>query len=86
MSSSTTRPFGRLRRIAATSPARGTYRRLTAPVRAVAFWTAVVLPSLYLVALASGVDGGELVSLAVLAVVNAVALFLGRGHNAADRA
>lgn len=85
MSSSTTDPFARLRRIADALPAGGGYRLLTVPVRAAAFWTAVLLPSLYLVALAAGIDGGELVSLSLLAVVNGVALLLGHGHNRSER-
>ena len=55
-------------------------RRLRATVAAAAFWTAVVLPFLYVPLLVGGLAPGEGVALAALAALNVAALYAGHGH------
>jgi hypothetical protein len=53
---------------------------VVAPLRALSFWTAVLLPLAYLPLLADGLAGGEASVLFALVAVNAVALLLGHEH------
>jgi hypothetical protein len=53
---------------------------LQVPVRALAFWSAVVLPFGPLYLLIDGLTGSELLPLLALLVLNAVALVLGHDH------
>lgn len=50
------------------------------PLRALSFWTAVLLPLAYLPLVANGLGPGETTVLLVLVVANAAALVLGHGH------
>lgn len=50
------------------------------PLEATAFWTAVVLPFLYLPLLAGGFTGNDPYAFAALLVVNLVALLGGHGY------
>jgi hypothetical protein len=50
------------------------------PLRALSFWTAVLLPLAYLPLVADGLGAGEPTVLLALVVVNAAALVLGHGH------
>lgn len=51
------------------------------PVRAIAFWTAIVLPFLYVPLLVSGLDSPPLrTAFVVLLVANGVALFVGHPY------
>jgi hypothetical protein len=55
--------------------------RSTDPVRALAFWSAVVLPFLHVPLLASGLTStGELHAFVTLLALNAVALYAGHPH------
>ena len=56
-------------------------RSLAAPVRAVAFWTAVVAPAAYPALLLIGLDGRTLLLLLTgVFFVNVLGLIVGRGH------
>lgn len=62
----------------------GNWRRrwFTTPIRVVSFWTAVVLPLLYIPLIAAGLDSSsEITGLAVLLVLNLIALLLGHDYN-----
>ena len=50
------------------------------PLRALSFWTAVLLPLAYLPLVANGLGNGEMSVLASLVAVNAAALVIGHGH------
>lgn len=50
------------------------------PLRALSFWTAVLLPLAYLPLVANGLGNGETSVLFALVVVNAAALVVGHGH------
>jgi hypothetical protein len=52
-----------------------------APLRAVAFWTAALLPFAYLPLLATGTATARPAAFAALLAVNAVAFVVGHGHN-----
>lgn len=53
-----------------------------APVRAIAFWMAVVLPVVYLPLLATGLEPvGTALTFATLVAVHVCALAVGRGHS-----
>jgi len=67
-------------RLAASSTATPSLAVLTAPLRFVAFWTAVTLPFLYLPLLLGGLEGSEPTVFLVLLAANVVALFLGHGY------
>lgn len=54
--------------------------RIVHVLRALAFWTAVVLPFLYLPLLMDGLAGQEWVALGGLLVVNVVALVVGHEY------
>ena len=70
-----------LDRLVAGLPAQFRENPLTTPVEMVSFWLAVALPFLYLPLLVTGVTtDGELVSVLVLVVLNAVALVVGHDH------
>lgn len=56
------------------------------PVRAVAFWTAALLPLAYLPLLATGFVAANPGAFAALVAVNVVALVAGHGHNQAPEA
>lgn len=56
------------------------HRAVVAPIRALAFWTAVLLPLAYLPLLAGGLTGAETSVLAALLVANALALAVGHDH------
>jgi hypothetical protein len=58
----------------------GAVSTLGAPVRALSFWSAILLPFTYLPLLAGGLTGGELSLIAVLLAANATALLLGHNH------
>ena len=59
-----------------------TIRTLAArPVKAAAFWTAVLVPLAYPALLYGGLDGHELTLLLAVLAVNAAALVLGRDYN-----
>ena len=62
-----------------------TVRKGTLLVRAVSFWTAVVLPFLYLPLLFGGLEGNATLFGGLL-VLNAVALFLGHDYRGSDAA
>ncbi|MBX0294822.1 hypothetical protein [Haloarcula nitratireducens] len=54
---------------------------LLAPIRGIAFWTAIALPFLYLPLLASGLHSGSVrTAFAALVVCNAVSLLIGHSH------
>ncbi|MEZ3115795.1 hypothetical protein RYH80_07680 [Halobaculum sp. MBLA0147] len=53
---------------------------LAAPVRAVAFWTAALVPLVYLPLLASGLTAQQIPTLLGLMTLNAVSLVVGHGH------
>lgn len=55
-------------------------RRLQTPLRAGAFWAAIVLPFLYLPLLVGGLAGSELVAFFGLMAANAVALLVGHDY------
>jgi hypothetical protein len=55
-------------------------RSVLAPVRFLAFWTAVLLPLAYLPLVYGGLQGGESTVLLSLVVVNALALVVGHGY------
>jgi hypothetical protein len=50
------------------------------PLRALSFWTAVLLPLAYLPLVTNGLTTGETSVLLALVVANVVALVLGHGH------
>ena len=50
------------------------------PLRALSFWTAVLLPPAYLPLVANGLGNGEMSVLISLVAVNAAALVIGHGH------
>jgi hypothetical protein len=57
-------------------------RALQGTLERAAFWTAVTLPFLYVPLLVGGVTtSGEQIALAVLLALNAVALYVGHGHD-----
>lgn len=57
-------------------------RWFTTPIRVVSFWTAVGLPFLYIPLIAAGLDSSsEITGLAVLLVLNLIALLLGHDYN-----
>jgi hypothetical protein len=56
------------------------HRAVVAPLRALSFWTAVLLPLAYLPLLAGGLTAGEGSVLAALVLANVVALLLGHDH------
>ena len=58
----------------------GAVRTLGAPVQALSFWSAILLPLTYLPLLAGGLTSGELSLFAVLLAANATALLLGHNH------
>lgn len=63
-------PIGRRLRTAAT------------PLRTVGFWAAVALPALHVPLLLTGLDtAGEAAAFATLVALNALALWLGHGHD-----
>lgn len=52
------------------------------PIRLVSFWTAVVLPFLYIPLVVAGLDStSDISGLAVLVALNLVALLLGHNYN-----
>lgn len=53
---------------------------VVAPLRFLAFWTAVALPFLYLPLLAGGLDGQQATVFVGLLLMNAVALLVGHEH------
>jgi len=54
---------------------------LVAPVRSLAFWTAIALPFLYVPLLLSGLDSGSTrTAFLALVALNAVALFVGHSY------
>jgi len=55
-------------------------RAVVAPLRALSFWAAVLLPLAYLPLLSGGVTAGEGSVLLALVAANAAALYLGHGH------
>ncbi|WP_254271882.1 hypothetical protein [Haloarcula marina] len=56
-------------------------RSVMAPVRGVAFWTAIVLPFLYVPLLASGLQSPSVrTAFAAMVACNAVALLVGHPH------
>ncbi len=59
----------------------GVSRTLFAPVRGVAFWTAIVLPFLYVPLLATGLQSSAVrTAFAVLVLANVIALFVGHSY------
>ncbi len=56
-------------------------RTLVAPIRGVAFWTAIALPFLYLPLLATGLQSSAVrTAFGVLVLANAVALLVGHSY------
>ncbi|MFB6108202.1 MAG: hypothetical protein ABEJ82_05085 [Haloplanus sp.] len=53
---------------------------VAAPLRFVAFWTAVALPFLYVPLLFGGLEGGQTTAFVGLLLLNAVALVLGHDY------
>lgn len=65
----------------AATPALGELGRyVRRPLEAVGFWTAVVLPFLYLPLLADGFTGNDPLAFAGLLALNVVALIAGHGY------
>lgn len=54
--------------------------KVTVPARTLAFWTAVLLPALYIPMVLGGFERGEIVPFVGLVAAHAVALSLGHGH------
>lgn len=57
---------------------------LLAPVRALAFWSAIALPLVYVPMLATGVVWEYPLALLTLFLLNGLALVVGHGHNQPD--
>lgn len=55
-------------------------RLITTPIKATAFWTAIVIPLAYPTLLAGGLTGSELPLLGLVLALNVVALVLGRNY------
>jgi hypothetical protein len=53
---------------------------LSGPVRAVGFWSAILLPFGLVAMLNTGLEGGDLVGFVLLLVLNALALVVGHGY------
>jgi len=65
------------------APTASALQRLVAtPIKAAAFWTAIVTPLAYPVLMAGGLHGHELSMFGLVLVLNVVALVLGRDYNA----
>lgn len=54
------------------------------PVEMTAFWAAVALPLVYPLLMVGGIDGNEVVLLAVTVALHVTSLRLGRGHRPAE--
>ena len=63
-----------------TDPGDALRNAVVVPLRALSFWTAVLLPLAYFPLVADGLESGETSVLLVLVAVNAVALLLGHEH------
>jgi len=59
---------------------RSAFDALATPFQFAGFWSAVLLPLLYVPVLAGGIPGVERVSLGVLVAAHAVALVAGHGY------
>ncbi|WP_336024799.1 hypothetical protein [Halobellus salinisoli] len=67
-------------RLTASSTVAPSITALAAPLRFVAFWTAVTLPFLYVPLLLGGLEGSEPTVFLALLGANVVALLLGHGY------
>ena len=64
------------------APTATTLQRLVAtPIKAMAFWTAIVVPLAYPALMAGGLHGNELTLLGLTLALNVVTLVLGRDYN-----
>lgn len=61
-------------------PAASIASTMLAPVRATAFWSAVMLPLIYLPLVATGLVWNRPMAFGALLVLNAVAFLVGHGH------
>lgn len=61
-------------------PAAAVAATLLGPVRAAAFWSAVMLPLIYLPLVATGLVWNRPLAFAALLVLNAVTFLVGHGH------
>lgn len=57
-------------------------RLIATPIKAAAFWTAIVTPLAYPALMVGGIAGNELSLLGLVLAVNVVALVLGRDYKA----